>query len=159
MPSNVSITNSYEGEIDGIYTYRTDYINRPLFVKEGYPLVDDYNQLTPGEGGTPSPPPGGVFPYAIYWRDLFSQWEITVDSTNLESLDGLLYTSTNTAEYPWLVTNWLRTFPLMEPRNPSLTPQYPIVSEFGFSAEITTMLRSRFGSVVNFLRLRNQGQI
>jgi hypothetical protein len=159
MSTNVLITNSNEGEIDGIYTYRANYGNKSLFVKEGYSLVDIYNQITPGERGMLVPPPGGVFPYAIYWRDLYSRWEITVDSDNLQSLDGLLYTSTNNTEHPWEATNWERVFPLITPRDPTLTPQYPIVSEFGFSAETTTMLRSKFGTVANFLRLRNLGQI
>lgn len=158
MSANVLITNSSEGEIDGVYTYRANYNNKSLFVKEGYSLVDIYNQITPPEeGGTPTPPPGGVFPYAIYWRD--NQWEITVDSSNFQSLDGLLYTSTDNTEHPWEATNWERIFPLIMPRDPLLIPQYPIVSEFSFPAETTAMLRSRFGNVANFLRLRNLGQV
>jgi len=122
-PLNVIVTNSDDGEIDGVYTYRATYNNKPLYVKEGQPLIDDYLQVTPHEGGTPTPPPGGIFPYAIYWRYGFDQWEITVDRYNLGSIDGLLYTSPDNVEYPWMATTWTRIIPSIEPRDPVLTPQ------------------------------------
>ena len=68
------------------------------------------------------------------------------------------YQSLENVEYPWLVTSWNVTNGL-EPA-PTFT-EVPVSSQntFGLPADIVALITSRFGSVANFLRLRNQGQV
>ena len=71
---------------------------------------------------------------------------------------GGLFASEDNVEYPWLVTNWTNIGPESDP--PTVT-EVPVSSQntFGLPADVVALITSRFGTVANYLRLRNQGQI
>jgi len=65
--------------------------------------------------------------------------------------------------HPWEVTEWVYssvdyTLPLSAYENLTVT-EIPDQNTFGLPADVVALITSRFGTVANFLRLRNQGQI
>lgn len=60
---------------------------------------------------------------------------------------------------PWMVTTW--TFEEAWSNGGIQVTEVPVSSDptFGLPAATVALLTSRFGTVANFLRLRNQGQI
>jgi hypothetical protein len=69
---------------------------------------------------------------------------------------GSVYTSDQDVAYPWLVTNWINVGPESDP--PTVI-EIPSQNTFGLPAESVALITSRFGTVANYLRLRNQGQV
>jgi hypothetical protein len=59
---------------------------------------------------------------------------------------------------PWLVTSWIDLEEGWGLIDLSVT-EIPDQNTFGLPAESVALITSRFGSVANFLRLRNQGQV
>ncbi|NDB84733.1 MAG: hypothetical protein EB127_18810 [Alphaproteobacteria bacterium] len=58
-------------------------------------------------------------------------------------------------DYPWLGT-WSNSNGI-EP--PPIVTEIPSQPTFGLPADVVALITSRFGTVANFLRLRNQGQV
>jgi hypothetical protein len=71
---------------------------------------------------------------------------------------GINAASLSDVAYPWLATDWYNEG--IDPTNLVIT-EVPVSSQntFGLPAETVALITSRFGTVANFLRLRNQGQV
>jgi hypothetical protein len=88
----------------------------------------------------------------IVWTG--SQWIIRSTSPLLT-----IYNSSENVEFPWQVQSWSGG---LFGSDITLTPTDPIAPSqptFGLPAESVALITSRFGTVANFLRLRNLGQI
>ena len=74
-----------------------------------------------------------------------------------EDVEGQMYVLESDTEYPW--QGAYLTYNGSEPL-PTVT-EVPVLSQptFGLPADVVALITSRFGTVANFLRLRNQGQI
>jgi hypothetical protein len=92
----------------------------------------------------------------IFWAGASDGWIITSD-------DGNPYYAGpgEDVEFPWLVETWINYqggLPV-----PTVTlyvePEPETENTFGLPAETVALITSRFGTVANFLRLRNQGQV
>jgi hypothetical protein len=98
--------------------------------------------------------PSGMTAVNIFWDDSLSRWVIT------ESGDEY-YESYEDVATPDLVVTWG-----VAPGGgwgqgpaPTVTALTPALNTFGLPADVVALITSRFGTVANFLRLRNQGQI
>jgi hypothetical protein len=134
MPSNVLVSDAGNELVNGTYTYRGINAGKPYYNLEGLP--DNPNQG------------------AITWTGF---WYITTPAGN----PG--YFSMENVEYPWQVVTWVAT---PASATPTVTEIALTVNEtpengntFGLPADVVALITSRFGTVANFLRLRNQGQI
>jgi hypothetical protein len=79
------------------------------------------------------------------------------------SLNGSGLQASTIVTHPWEVTEWVYspgdyTLPLSAYENLTVT-EIPDQNTFGLAADVVALITSRHGSVANFLRLRNQGQI
>ena len=86
----------------------------------------------------------------LFWNAADSFWTLE---------DGANYTlSYSNVDYPWLATNWI--FDSIDPLGLVMT-EVPVFSQptFGLPADAVALITAHFGSVANFLRLRNQGQV
>jgi hypothetical protein len=89
--------------------------------------------------------------YSIYWQtDIDIPWW-RIDGPDITAGYGL-----NDVAEPWLVTNWIPE--AYDITNLSVT-EVPSQNTFGLPADVVALITSRFGTVANFLRLRNQGQV
>ncbi len=71
----------------------------------------------------------------------------------IEELEfGTIFSSNEDVAYPWLVTNWGFS-------GSESVIEIPAQNTFGLPADVVALITGRFGSVANFLRLRNQGQV
>jgi hypothetical protein len=131
MPSNVLVSGAGSSEANGTYTYRGEYNGKPF-----YNLVDQEDDTGMN---------------AVAWNGAF--WMIRHPNG-----DSWYYTAED-VEFPWLVTTWLIGDHGIEPL-PTVT-EIPVSSQntFGLPADVVALITSRFGTVANFLRLRNQGQV
>jgi hypothetical protein len=93
---------------------------------------------------------GGRF--IIYWDNSLSRWVIA-------ELGDEYYESYEDVATPDLVVTWGIVPGLADGPAPTVTSLTPAQNTFGLPADVVALLTSRFGSVANFLRLRNQGQI
>jgi hypothetical protein len=93
------------------------------------------------------------YTYNITWGG--EGWELIYDGQ-------VFYYSESDVDFPWLAENWLISDG--EAPAPTVTlfvpePEPETENTFGLPAETVALITSRFGTVANFLRLRNQGQI
>jgi hypothetical protein len=90
----------------------------------------------------------------IYWTGV--QWFIS------NSGDPFYKTLNEDTEFPWLATSWTNEDADGELPIPTVTlfvPEPETENTFGLPTETVALITSRFGTVANFLRLRNQGQV
>ena len=88
--------------------------------------------------------------FEIYWDGYGSGW-LLIDTDN-----GADTASNSDVAYPWLAIDWFDEG--IDPTGLVIT-EVPDQPTFGLPAETVALITSRFGTVANFLRLRNQGQI
>jgi hypothetical protein len=95
----------------------------------------------------------------IYWIASQQKWVILNEGSVLYD------TEEEDVEFPWLAVTWTNA----EGDSPAPTvtlyvepepePEPETENTFGLPAETVALITSRFGTVANFLRLRNQGQV
>jgi hypothetical protein len=134
MPSNVLVSGAINlPAINGIYEVGPAYNG-----KNSYVLNDGVNILS--------------FQY-------FNNSNVTWILGSIQGIYGLgdLFVTQSDVEYPWLATTWIPEGDLDD----IVVTEVPISSQptFGLPAETVALITSRFGTVANFLRLRNQGQV
>jgi len=85
----------------------------------------------------------------IFWQGV--EWQL--DDQSVGNTTGI-----DDVAYPWLVTNWVQNE--IDPTGIVIT-EVPVSTQptFGLPADVVALITSRFGTVANFLRLRNQGQV
>jgi len=101
----------------------------------------------------------------IFWGDISDGWTIINDGVAFYATsDGEALAED--VEFPWLATVWTiqgwegeLPVPTVTLFVPEPEPEPETENTFGLPAETVALITSRFGSVANFLRLRNQGQI
>ena len=89
----------------------------------------------------------------------FIRWTVNGSWTIIDTSEGGVSASSDSGvAYPWLAVNWYDEG--LDPTGLVMT-EVPVSTEptFGLPADVVALITSRFGTVANFLRLRNQGQI
>jgi hypothetical protein len=129
MPSNVLVSGLSDTQYNGLYVYDGDINGRPSY------RLNEY--------------------VSILFDNTAPAW-LLEDMSPGKGGDGL-YAASDVA-YPWLVTNWGDNG--VDPTGVVMT-EVPVSSQptYGLPAGVVDLLTARFGSVANFLRLKNQGQI
>jgi hypothetical protein len=132
MPSNVLVSGAGSIIVNGTYEITDESNGKPYYVQSG--------------GGT----------FSIYWDDSLSRWVIAEGGDEY-------YESYEDVATPDLVVTWSGVGGVnggwSQGPAPTVTALTPAQNTFGLPAATVALLTSRFGSVANFLRLRNQGQI
>ena len=97
----------------------------------------------------------GGFTYVVRWEG--TRWVIRWDSpAGITVADG----ADEDVQYPWLTTYTPRSvYDFTGTIVMSEVPTAPSQNTFGLPADVVALITSRFGTVANFLRLRNQGQV
>ena len=97
----------------------------------------------------------GGFTYTVQWDS--NLWIIRWTSpAGITLADGVI----EDVQYPWLTTYTPRTvYNFSGTIVMSEVTTEPPASTFGLPADVVALITSRFGTVANFLRLRNQGQV
>ena len=134
MPSNVLVSGAGTSSVDGVYTYRGVFNGKPF-----------YNLLNQ---------PTDIENYSIWWTGI--AWYLVLTNTD----EGYLATQNTT--FPWLDTVWeVSTAGISVEPAPMVTeiPEPSSQNTFGLPADVVALITSRFGTVANFLRLRNLGYI
>jgi hypothetical protein len=135
MPSNALVSGAGSTICNGLYTYDSnlDYQGRPGFIKN-----NDCSLFW--EGAT----------YVLYSI-----------SDEIEFYQSAFQNEQNDVFFPWSVITWnVLTLQGGQAPAPTVT-EVPVSSQntFGLPADVVALITSRFGTVANFLRLRNQGQV
>ena len=116
--------------------------------------LDIYNEISPN----------GTYLYGGFFNDKSRYDKSETDriiwyggSWLIIGSEETLFSSDEDVAYPWLVTNWTAQDGTGDP----VITEVPVSSQntFGLPADVVALITSRFGTVANFLRLRNQGQI
>ena len=142
MPSNVLVSGliGTAALLNGLYKYDSELLGSPYYKCEVPESPLGINNLfkIPGTG---------------WWLEEFATtgggYSIKANPSEIDK------------PYPWLVNNWYSDeLDPAELANISVS-EVPISSQptFGLPADVVALITSRFGTVANFLRLRNQGQI
>ena len=132
MPSNVLVSSLSVTNANGLYVRNAQEKEKAIYFLNGTNFGNSQAN--------------------IYWNG--ERWSIE------EQENGPLFESDQDqdVEFPWLVTNWTNIGPESDP--PTVT-EVPVSSQntFGLPTDVVALITSRFGTVANYLRLRNQGQI
>ena len=130
MPSNVLVSGAGVPEVDGLYTYRGESGGKPYYNLVGY---EDSISIR-----------------SVYWD--VDAWIISSES------ESSVYYRPEFIDYPWSTGSEPWTGIAEFEPVPSVT-EAPSQPTFGLPADVVALITSRFGSVANFLRLRNLGYI
>ena len=130
MPSNVLVSGAGSSGVNGTYTYRGEENGKPY-----YNLVGASSSIDSS---------------SISWDGL-NNWVIFNAESNVP------YEANENVEFPWLVATWL----VNDEEPAPIVTEVPVLSQptFGLPTDVVALITSRFGTVANYLRLRNLGQI
>jgi hypothetical protein len=95
----------------------------------------------------------------IFWYDDDEITSWTIQNNGPPEFIGSVYDASEDVEFPWEVEFWADFYNFGVPTLTPIDTSAPSQNTFGLPAESVALITSRFGSVANFLRLRNQGQI